>query len=319
MVSMKDIANRLNLSRCTVSNILNNRFDGKSYRKETIEMVLSTAKEMGYVSNSMARALKTGSTGTIAIVVPDIANPFYINIIKEVERRAIDNGYSLIICMAEEILKKENAALTMLQSRCVDGVLISPVSYTRSLQQEYPFKVVCFDRVVEGDRYNYVRIDNYTESRRLAEAMIADGAKKPLFLAGSREDYTVVRRYRGFCDVMHEHGLKVHKSAFMDGLYDEQSAYESMNRVISNDADFDSVILSTDYLVYGVLRAIREHRRENVILGGFERFSGMDLFADGMHVLEQPEVEMGRESFDMLHRLIKGEAVSSLVLPAILL
>ena len=111
----------------------------------------------------------------------------------------------------------------------------------------------------------------------------------------------------------------MHKSAFMDGLYDEQSAYESMNRVISNDADFDSVILSTDYLVYGVLRAIREHRRENVILGGFERFSGMDLFADGMHVLEQPEVEMGRESFDMLHRLIKGEAVSNLVLPAILL
>ena len=67
MVSMKDIANRLQISRCTVSNILNERFENKSYRKETIELVRATAKEMGYVSNNMARSLKTGSTGTIAI------------------------------------------------------------------------------------------------------------------------------------------------------------------------------------------------------------------------------------------------------------
>ena len=319
MVSMKDIANRLNISRCTVSNILNSRFDGKSYRKETIELVLNTAKEMGYVSNNMARSLKTGSTGTIAIVVPDIANPFYINIIKEVERRAIDNGYTLIICMAEEILEKENTVMTMLQSRCVDGVLISPVSYTHSMQHKYPFKVVCFDRVVEGDQYNYVRIDNYKEGRKLAEAMIADGARSPLFLAGSKEDYTVVRRYRGFCDAMQHHGLEVREGTFFDGLYDEQSAYNALNRAISDGLDFDSVFLSTNYLVYGVLRAIKEHGCKNIILGGFERFSGMDLFDEGMHVVEQPEVEMGRISFDMLHMMIKGEPVSSIVLPATLL
>ena len=99
MVSMKDIANRLQISRCTVSNILNERFENKSYRKETIELVRATAKEMGYVSNNMARSLKTGSTGTIAIVVPDIANYFYIKIIKEVEQLANDAGYSLIICI----------------------------------------------------------------------------------------------------------------------------------------------------------------------------------------------------------------------------
>jgi LacI family transcriptional regulator len=146
MLSMKDIATRLNISRCTVSNILNNKLEGKSYRKETIDLVRATAIEMGYVSNKLARSLKTGSTGTIAIVVPDIANTFYIGIIKEVEKRANECGYSLFICMAEEILKKENAAMTMLQSRCVDGVLISPVSHEKSLKGKYPFKIVCFDR-----------------------------------------------------------------------------------------------------------------------------------------------------------------------------
>ena len=162
MVSMKDIANKIGVSRCTVSNVLNNRLDGKSYRKETIELVRKTATEMGYISNSMARALKTGSSQTIAVVVPDIANTFYIKIIKEIERRANAMNYSLIICMAEEILEKENAVLRMLQSRCVDGVLISPVSFSESLQENYPYKIVCLDRTVAGDRFPCIKIDNYT-------------------------------------------------------------------------------------------------------------------------------------------------------------
>ena len=85
MVSMKDIAKELNLSRCTVSDILNHKTGKKSYKQETIDLVLSTAKEMGYVTNNIAKSLKTGSTRTIALVIPDISNSFYTHIIKEIE------------------------------------------------------------------------------------------------------------------------------------------------------------------------------------------------------------------------------------------
>ena len=106
MVTMKDIANRLNLSRCTVSNILNGKLQNKTYKKETIELVLKTAEEMGYVSNTIAQSLKTGMTMTIAVEVPDFANSYYINIVKEIEQLAAKDNYNLIICIAEEKLKK---------------------------------------------------------------------------------------------------------------------------------------------------------------------------------------------------------------------
>ena len=81
MVSMKDIARELNLSRCTVSNILNNKLDRYSYRQETIDMVRAKAEEMGYVVNNLAQSLKTGFANMIALVIPDISSTFYIKII----------------------------------------------------------------------------------------------------------------------------------------------------------------------------------------------------------------------------------------------
>ena len=87
MVSMKDIAKELNLSRCTVSNILNNKLEQYSYRKETVDAVRRKAEEMGYVMNNLAQSLKTGSAHMIALVIPDISSTFYINIIQEIERK----------------------------------------------------------------------------------------------------------------------------------------------------------------------------------------------------------------------------------------
>ena len=111
MVSMKDIAAELNLSRCTVSDILNNKTKTKSYKQETIDLVLNKAKEMGYITNNIAKSLKTGRTKTIALVVPDISNSFYIHIIKEIENLAYAANYSTIICITEENLEKENHIL----------------------------------------------------------------------------------------------------------------------------------------------------------------------------------------------------------------
>ena len=130
MVSMKDIARELNLSRCTVSNILNNKLDQYSYRKETIELVRNKAEEMGYVVNNLAQSLKTGTAHMIALVIPDISSTFYIEIIRKIERLAYDSNYGLIVCVTEEQVDKERRILEMLKSRRVDGVIIACVSYT---------------------------------------------------------------------------------------------------------------------------------------------------------------------------------------------
>lgn len=312
---MKDIANKIGVSRCTVSNVLNNRLDGKSYRKETIELVRKTATEMGYISNSMARALKTGSSQTIAVVVPDIANTFYIKIIKEIERRANAMNYSLIICMAEEILEKENAVLRMLQSRCVDGVLISPVSFSESLQENYPYKIVCLDRTVTGDRFPCIKIDNYTAGYELCAQIIRDGARRPLFLAGSKEDHTIEMRFNGICAALNDQGLTFPQGhAFMD-IFEEDAAYRIVAQAIGQGMAFDSILLSTNYLIYGVLHALKDFKRDLVSIGGFEDFYGKCLSDKRIHIIHQHEELLANRAFDTLIRLLRNESVESCTVP----
>ena len=316
MVSMKDIAERLNLSRTTVSNILNDKLENRSYKKETIERVIATAKDMGYIPNNIAKSLKTGTTKTIAIVVPDIANDFYVKIIKEVEHLANKFSHSLIICIAEEKIEKENKALKMLKSRMVDGVLIAPVSYRESLlEEEYPFKIVCFDRTVAGNRFPSVLIDNQNTAKKLTTKLLATPASDPIFLAGSRCDYTVACRLKGYKSALMENGIEYKPSNIIYDVYDDKTAYEKMSAFISKRGHaFDSVFLSTNYFVYGVLRALSDNGKIDIPIGGFENFKGSELVNTRVLKVEQPEKKIAGLAFEKLWKLLDDKEVNSSVL-----
>lgn len=314
MVSMKDIANELNLSRCTVSDILNHKTNKKSYKQETIDLVLNTAKEMGYVTNNIAKSLKTGSTRTIALVIPDISNSFYTHIIKEIECLAYAANYSLIICITEESSEKENEVLRMLSSRMVDGILISTVSATQSLQDKYPFQIVCFDRTVENKNYCSVTIDNERSALELGRRFVQKGAQSPLFIATSPADYTVRLRIRGFQKAMEEAGLPWDEKQVLYHIYDSQTACEKLSALIQEQIiSFDSVALSTNYYIYGILKALRHYGKKAAVLGGFEDFNGSDFFNDIICV-HQPEKEIASIAFQSLLRLLNHEVSASKVL-----
>lgn len=316
MVSMKDIAEKLNLSRTTVSNILNNNLKNRSYKKETIDKVRATAKEMGYVPNDIAKSLKTGTTKTIAIVVPDIANDFYVRIIKEIEDLTNKVNYSLIICITEESIEKENKALNILKSRMVDGILIAPVSYTESLlEEDYPFKIVCFDRLVTGNRFPFVSIDNKNIANELTTMLLETPAHNPLFLAGSKSDYTVSCRLKGYREALEERGIIYNPDNVIYDVYDDQIAFEKMNAFLANENNaFDSVFLSTNYFIYGVLESLSDHGKVNVPIGGFENFKGSKLVKTRVLKVEQPEKEIANLAFENLLKLLHNKKVSNSVL-----
>lgn len=316
MVSMKDIAEKLNLSRTTISNILNNNLDKRSYKQETIDEVIATAKEMGYIPNDIAKSLKTGTTKTIAIVVPDIANDFYVGIIKNIESLANEVDYSLIICITEESLEKENKAINILKSRMVDGILIAPVSYTESLlDSQYPFKIVCFDRVVTGNRFPFVSIDNENVAAQLTTKLLETPAENPLFLAGSRSDYTVALRLKGYRKALSEKGLAYNPNNIIYDVYDDNIAYEKLNAFILKNGDaFDSVFLSTNYFIYGVLESLSFNGIKDIPLGGFENFKGSKLVNTKILKVEQPEIEIANLAFDNLLSLLNNKKVKNSVL-----
>lgn len=312
MASMKDIAEKLHISRCTVSNILNQTVYAESYRPETVELVRKTAEEMNYIPNYIAKSLKTGSTGTIAIIVPDIANTFFIRVIKEVERLAIAANYNLIICMVEEELEKEKNALTMLQSRMVDGVLISPASYKQSLKGNYSFKTVCFDRTVQNTEIPSVMIDDELVSYNLTRQLIERGSKRFVFLAGSKTNCTVTARLKGMNRAVKDAGIEKENCKTLYGIFDEDTAYQKIKKLIQKgEFDFDGVILSTNYFIYGVLRALRDMNKKVENIGGFEWVAGLEFLNQEILYVEHNESEIAKQSFDALVSLMNNRTVES--------
>ncbi|MCI9296725.1 MAG: LacI family transcriptional regulator [Lachnospiraceae bacterium] len=315
MVSMKDIAKALNLSRCTVSDILNNKLEGRSYKPETIETVRRTAKEMGYISNNIAKSLKTGSTKTLAIVVPHLSNPFYTNIIQKVEKLATGRDYSLIICTTEEKLEKENHVLDMLMSRMVDGILISPVSYEESLQKKYSYKIVCFDRTIEGGKYPAALFDNKVTAQELMKRVLKRGCRKPLFLNTAKSDYTIHCRMSGYLDALKEAEIMPDERLIFYDIYDQEQSYEIMCRILEQkDISFDSIILGTNFCIYGVLRAFKEKKKSAVPIAGFEDFDGSEIIEGDFIKAVQPEEKIGEEAFFILLQYLSGKKPQDVLL-----
>ncbi|MDY3249878.1 MAG: LacI family DNA-binding transcriptional regulator [Candidatus Choladocola sp.] len=314
MVTMKDIANRLNLSRCTVSNILNGKLQNKTYKKETIELVLKTAEEMGYVSNTIAQSLKTGMTMTIAVVVPDFANSYYINIVKEIEQLAAKDNYNLIICIAEEKLEKENKILTMLRSRMTDGIIISPISYKESLQDTQGMNIVCFDRKVEGSDIPYIIADNEPATDLMTTRMIEKGVKKPLYIATSDGDYTIRYRVKGFRNALERAGYVVEDRQICYHIYNEKQAYERLIDLVEKQGVFfDGIILSTNYVVYGIKEALQKLRLD-IPLAGFDNFAGSNLEKSKMLIASWPEKEIAKNAYEQLYCLMHNREAKSMIL-----
>lgn len=315
MVSMKDIAKALGLSRCTVSDILNNKLEGRSYKPETIETVRRTAKEMGYISNNIAKSLKTGSTKTLAIVVPHLSNPFYTNIIQKVEKLATGRDYSLIICTTEEKLEKENHVLDMLMSRMVDGIMISPVSYEESLQKKYSYKIVCFDRTIEGGRYPAALFDNGAAARELMKRILKRGCQKPLFLNTAKSDYTICCRMKEYMGVLKEAGITPDERLIYYDIYDQRQSYEMMCHILEQeDILFDSIVLGTNFCIYGVLRAFKEKNRKPIPIAGFEDFDGSEIIEGDFIKALQPEEKIGEEAFSILLQYLNGKRPQDVLL-----
>ncbi len=313
MVSMNDIAKELKLSRCTVSNILNDKLDNYSYRQETIDMVRNKAEEMGYVVNKLAQSLKTGSAHMIALVIPDISSTFYIKIIQEIERKAFESNYELIICITEENLDKERRILESLKKHRVDGVIIAGVSYQDSFVSESAYKVVVFDRIMEKVDLPTVTIDDKKAAYDLTSHILDKGFHAPMFTATSSGDYTVQKRLEGYREALLDHGIQYNEDLVFYNCFHELDAYEMIMKIRQEkNIEFDSIISTTNEIVFGIMKAMGEEFSD-ICYGGFYSFNGSSFMGERI-VNVIPPTNMAEIVFDMLLERIHGKETKSIVL-----
>src|SRR5687767_3227209 len=212
-VTIKDVARRSGVSSMTVSRVIN---DSERVSPETRRRVEAAIAELGYVPSRLARGLIRQKTGTLALIVPDVANPFFTLIVRGAEDVARRAGYRVILCDTRADLTIERDVIEEMLAHRVDGVAIAPVSdrsrtHLRRLAK-FGVPFVLIDRTIPGVDSDVIVGDSVGGARRLVEHLISLGHRRIGLIVESDEVSTARDRRRGYVDALEAAGLPIDPS-----------------------------------------------------------------------------------------------------------
>jgi LacI family transcriptional regulator len=260
-VRMKDIAHELGLSVVTISKVLRNHSD---ISEETRQRVLKRMRELNYEPNLTARALVTGRTYTIGLVVPDLVHPFFSEVAKGVTPELRTHGYSLLISSSEEDPALEREEISHLLARRVDALIIASTQWTvesfrRIEEREIPYVLV--DRCFLGLPANFVGVDDVEVGRLATEHLIENGCRRIAHIRGP-EVSTALGRLEGYRRTLLRHNLETPAGYVVESTQPERpgdlTSEGAMRRLLALDSPPDAVFCYNDAVAMGALRAALE-------------------------------------------------------------
>ncbi len=202
-VKLSDIAKELGVSVPLVSFVLSDKWKENRVSEELAKKVKAKAESMGYQANTTARALRTGKTGVIGLVVADISNPFYGKFAREIENQASKLGLQLMFASSDEDLSKFIKAVDTLLSRQVDGLIVVPVEGSQEYlegKSKQGVPIVLVDRKFENSNITYVVDDGFYGGKKLTNCLVENGYNRVSSIAFERDLSNLQDRLDGFSD-----------------------------------------------------------------------------------------------------------------------
>jgi len=258
-VRLKDIARDLGVSVVTVSKVLRNHSDISA---ETRARVWKRIKELDYRPNPVARALVTGRTNSIGLVVPDLVHPFFTEVAKGLSRVLRRRNYSLVIASSEEDPALERTEIDQLLARRVDALIVASAQRTvesfRGIEaQRTPY--VLIDRRFPGLAANFVGVDDEQVGELATGHLIEAGCRSIAHIRGP-EVSTALGRLEGYRRVLSRHGLAARPEYIVSPRSSDdagdRSGYEAMQQLLELRPPPDGVFCYNDPAATGALRAI---------------------------------------------------------------
>jgi LacI family transcriptional regulator len=314
-VSLKDIAESLNVSSTLVSMVLNGQSKLHGISSITEEKVKAKAKELNYKPNSVARGLRTGKSFTIGLIVTDISNSFYAQIARRIESRASEHGYHLIFCSSDECIEREEELIQMLRGRQVDGLILATTFQGNSvlnelIEEEYPF--VLIDRFIPGLSANYVVVDNYNSSMKAVERLIANGHKEIGLLTISPSHLSTIRdREKGYKDALKKHNTGIPSDNICEIPFDkihDQVGIE-LKKLMNKPKPVTALYATNNNIAKACLwhlESMNLRIPEDVALLSYDDIDVFKFCNPPVTAISQPIHEIGDQALDILLELLKS-------------
>jgi LacI family transcriptional regulator len=303
---MRDAAVHAGVSVATVSRVLN---ASPTVRAEARERVTAAIAELGYRPNRLARNLRRQTAEMIGVVVSDIENPHFTEMVRAVEDAAFGKGYRLLLCNSDESTDKQRAYLEMLAGERVSGVILSatdPAGAEIGELLDLGIPLVAFDRHVDDPRADAVVTDGEGATRVAVEHLHGLGHERIALIAGPETVETSRARRAGYEAAMRAHGLE---PVIADGRYRIEGAHAAAGRLIAEHGDFTGLVIGNNLMAIGALKALAEAGRrvpDDVAIVAIDDPFWAELVQPPLTVLAQPVREMAQAAVSLLLERVTG-------------
>jgi LacI family transcriptional regulator len=321
-VTIRDVARLSGVSPMTVSRVIN---ESERVSPDTRRRVEQAITQLGYVPSRLARGLSRQRTGTLAVIVPDVANPFFTLVLRGAEDFARRAGYRVILCDTRADLGIEREVIEEMIAHRVEGILIAPVSdrskadLRRLAKFGVPF--VLIDRSVPGVDADVVLGDSAAGARKLVEHLIALGHRRIGLIVESGEVSTARDRRQAYEAALTAAGIPPDPAFVSIVVAEPAGGLEGMRRLLELEEPPTAVFAVNNMVAVGAIDAVREAGLEvpdDVALVCFDDIDYASRLHPFLTVMEQPAETYGTLGTQLLVERIQGrgpERMRTVVLP----
>jgi LacI family transcriptional regulator len=308
-VTLKDIAQSLNISVSTVSRALNNKGD---IDPETKKMVKNKARDLGYFPNTAAKALKGKNSLLLGVIIDDNANPFYAEVLKGMEKAARKKGFHLILVNTAGRLDEQKFAVEFLQSRGVDGILLAPVRDDKPKDLEYfrvPFVVVGrhFEKADLLEIYNDDETGGYIATKRLLEK----GKRKLLHICSRLNIFPSRARLNGFKKALKEYNLESSRR-IIEISNGPEEVNDKLKTFIEQNGKVDGIFAFNDLYAMEALKVVNDMKMkvpEDIAIIGYDDIPYVRYTSPMLTTVSLNEVWIGEKSVELLLKSIEHKII----------
>ena len=304
--TLKEIAQKLNISITTVSKALKNYADVSPSTKSA---VIALAKELNYSPNSFAVNLRTSESRLIGLIIPEVVHHFFSNVINGIIAEAEKHGYLVIILQSNESGEMERKQVNLLINKRVDGILMSLSNETNDdehlkeiLKREIP--LVQFDKISKLISSSKVVINDQKAAADAVQHLIDQGCRKIAHIRGPVNPQNAIDRFLGYKKTLEKNKIPFDPNLVYtckNVTFDE--GYFFAKQMMQSHPDIDGLFVVTDLVAVGAITFFNENNIKipnQLAIIGFSNWFMSQVITPKLSSVDQPSFEMGVQSFQLL-------------------
>lgn len=302
--TISDVANEADVSKSTVSRIINN---APNVDAELRERVLEVIERLDYQPSRAARILKKNLQDVIGFLVPSITNTIFGDVLQGAEDQAYNNKMGIVAYSTADSLQRQQMYLDALLAEQLAGLVIVPVPGTDpkmlSSMQNQGIPIVLLDRKLKDLDADYIGSDNQQGASVAVHHLVENGYRRIATIAGSQNVSTGIERLNGYRQALAEANLDYNPDWVVSGNFSEEESYRALKSLVEQDNRPDAIFVANDSMMVGALHAIKDLNirvPDDFAIIGFDELPLADLLSPSLTTVQQVADALGQEALRLL-------------------